>query len=215
MRSFAPVVHPHVPPHTLILGSAPSIKSLELHQNFGHPHNAFWHIAGAALGFVRVQTPYAEQTRRMTAAGFAVWDVIASCVRRGSSDSDVRAIEPNDIRGFLLAHPSVRRIVINSQATAAFFQRLHRAWYTDDAQLCLRWANDTARRVFAKDLRDSSAHASRPIDVLVMPSTSPAYASVRYNEKERIWLRECYAPGVALLAAHGHRWQMGSAPESA
>jgi len=39
--------------HTLILGTHPSIKSLEEQQYFAHPLNAFWWIAGDCLGFRR------------------------------------------------------------------------------------------------------------------------------------------------------------------
>jgi len=42
-----------VPPHTLILGTYPSLTSLAEQQYYGHPMNAFWWIAGDCLGFRR------------------------------------------------------------------------------------------------------------------------------------------------------------------
>ena len=35
---------------TLILGSLPGRKSLEMQQYYAHPHNAFWKIIGAIFG---------------------------------------------------------------------------------------------------------------------------------------------------------------------
>ena len=55
----------------------------------GHPRNSFWNIVGSALGFRRDAAPYAAQARALTARGFAVWDVVAECRRRGSLDSAI------------------------------------------------------------------------------------------------------------------------------
>lgn len=42
-----------VEPHTLILGTHPSVSSLRQQKYYGHPMNAFWWIAGDCLGFRR------------------------------------------------------------------------------------------------------------------------------------------------------------------
>eukprot|EP00984_Skeletonema_dohrnii_P028378 scaffold18358_cov94-Skeletonema_dohrnii-CCMP3373.AAC.2 len=41
------------PVHTLILGTHPSIASLSKNEMYGHPLNAFWYLAGDAIGFRR------------------------------------------------------------------------------------------------------------------------------------------------------------------
>ena len=43
--------HPTIPPRVLILGSHPSTQSLQRSEYYGHRRNAFWWIAGDALGF--------------------------------------------------------------------------------------------------------------------------------------------------------------------
>jgi len=52
-QSFGAAVSSQTLPHTLILGTHPSIKSLQEQQYYGHPVNAFWWIAGDCLGFRR------------------------------------------------------------------------------------------------------------------------------------------------------------------
>jgi hypothetical protein len=52
-ESFHALVDPRVPVHTLILGTHPSVKSLEEQEYYGHAMNAFWWIAGDCLGFRR------------------------------------------------------------------------------------------------------------------------------------------------------------------
>ena len=103
-----------------ILGTHPSIQSLSRNEMYGHPLNAFWYIAGDALGFRRSAAvspktgkPYANlhdhlrhdnvidysrQLETLTSRGFAVWDIVAECEREGSLDADIEKEVPNPIR---------------------------------------------------------------------------------------------------------------------
>jgi len=97
-RGFPPLLGES--PHTLVLGSFPSVASLAAQQYYAHPRNAFWPIMGMLLGF-DATLPYPERTRALTACGIALWDVIASCHRPGSRDDAIvgPSVEPNDIVG--------------------------------------------------------------------------------------------------------------------
>lgn len=53
---------------------------------FAHPQNAFWTIVASVFGFTRTQEPYERRVAWLTSAGFAVWDVLAKCHRKGSLD---------------------------------------------------------------------------------------------------------------------------------
>jgi len=112
------------PVHTLILGTHPSIASLDRNEMYGHPLNAFWYIAGDALGFRRSAAispktgkpyiyyhdhlrhnndeilQYPQQLERMVTKGFAVWDIVAECEREGSLDTDIEEEVANPIREF-------------------------------------------------------------------------------------------------------------------
>ena len=60
-----------------------------------------------------------------TAAGVALWDVLAACRRRGSLDSAIEpdSIEANDIAGLLAAHPGIRHVFCNGTAAATLYRR--------------------------------------------------------------------------------------------
>ena len=53
VESFEPVVGRDKNPHTLLLGTMPSITSHKVSQYYGHPSNAFWWIVGDAFRFRR------------------------------------------------------------------------------------------------------------------------------------------------------------------
>ena len=144
----------------LVLGSMPSAASLAAGQYYAHSRNLFWPIVGEICGF-DAHAPYAERVARLRAAGVAVWDVVASCVRAGSLDSaiDERSIVVNPFAAFLDAHPRIGRICFNGRMAEA-------AW----------------RRHVQRELS-----ASRSFAYLLLPSTSPAHAAMTYARKLRVW----------------------------
>ena len=107
-------------PCVLILGSYPSVQSLARREYYGNPHNQFWAIIERILGIDRT-LPYAVRTARLVNHRVALWDVLATCTRKGSSDATIRDTVPNDIAGFLSAHPSVRCIALNGQTAGRLF----------------------------------------------------------------------------------------------
>src|SRR5688500_13438773 len=73
---------------TLILGSMPGVRSLELRQYYGNPGNRFWRVSGHLLGF-DPQASYAERIAGLARQRVALWDVLGSCRRRGSLDEAI------------------------------------------------------------------------------------------------------------------------------
>lgn len=115
-------------PGLLILGSMPSARSLTEQQYYGHPRNRFWPIMGAVFG-AGPELPYAERCQRLTSAGVAVWDVLASCHRSGSLDASIlRGSEQvNPIDQLVREYSGIRRLVFNGQMAAKTFDRRLRA----------------------------------------------------------------------------------------
>ncbi|NYT47671.1 MAG: DNA-deoxyinosine glycosylase [Candidatus Methanofishera endochildressiae] len=70
----------------LILGSMPSVVSLEKQQYYAHPRNAFWRIMAAMFNQDKLIT-YHHAEQFLKAQGIAVWDVLKSCARQGSLKS--------------------------------------------------------------------------------------------------------------------------------
>ncbi len=157
IHGFPPIANPSA--RILILGSMPGGASLHAGQYYAHPQNLFWRILGEVVGFDR-DAPYADRLRMLAAADIAVWDVIASCHRKGSLDSDIApdSLQPNDFATFFTAHRRIERVLFNGAK-----------------------AEDCFRRHVAPSLE------ARTIRYLRLPSTSPANASIAYAKKIAEW----------------------------
>ena len=120
-RGLLPVTGPE--PLILILGSFPSVLSLAHGEYYGNPRNRFWAVMEELFG-IPAERPYPERTMGLTQEGVALWDVVASCSRSGSADSRIRDPVPNDITGFVRAHPSIRLVALNGSMAGHLYLRL-------------------------------------------------------------------------------------------
>lgn len=145
----------------LVLGSLPGRKSLEANEYYAQPYNAFWRIMGELFGAGR-ELPYLERVAKLHAHGLAVWDVLAAGEREGSLDSAIVAesIVVNDFGSFFARQPAIRSIYFNGNTAATLYKR----------------------RVLPSLGPESAALATE-----VLPSTSPAYASLRFEAKLERW----------------------------
>ena len=105
----------------LILGSMPSVKSLEDGFYYGHPRNAFWHVL-ADVFEEPLPADIPAKKRLLLRHGLALWDVIASCERDGSLDSAIRRDALNDFHAFFADHPGVRAVLVNGGLAAQKFK---------------------------------------------------------------------------------------------
>lgn len=105
----------------LILGSFPSVKSREQGFFYGHPRNRFWNVLAAVLGCTEPQT-IEEKKKMLLTNGIALWDVIASCEIRGSSDSSIRNVEPNDFSK-ILEQSEIQAIFANGQTAGKLYHK--------------------------------------------------------------------------------------------
>lgn len=152
-------------PSIMILGSYPSEQSLLRQEYYGNPRNQFWKIMGMVFPFPSdfPELPYPERLKLLKEQGIAIWDVIESCSRNRSSDSSICDAAPNDIRGFLREHPSIRCIALNGKTGAGhWFQR------------------------YFSDLMDPENRYTGFV-ILQLPSTSPAYAGMNLFDKAELW----------------------------
>lgn len=159
VESFPPLEPPSA--RLLILGSMPGIASLRAAQYYAHPRNRFWPTMEALFG-IPFAWPYAQRVTALNAKGIALWDVLRACERPGSLDSSiVRASEvPNDFAGFLDRHPQLRAIALNG---------------------------GTARDAFRRHGQPMLRHRLDGIDVIALPSTSPANAGQSAEAKLAQW----------------------------
>ena len=158
VRSFLPVSNPET--RVLVLGSMPGLMSLRLQQYYGHPQNAFWKIVGAVLGFDPALA-YELRTAALVQRRVALWDVMASCVRDGSLDSDIddASVVANDFAAFFDSHPHIVRVCFNGAK---------------------------AESVYRKQVLPQ-LETQRAIDYVRLPSTSPAHAGMTLAAKLSAW----------------------------
>ena len=68
----------------------------------------------------------------LTGAGVAVWDVLQSCRRIGSLDSDVEpdSMVANDFAALYAAHPTIEHVFFNGAAAEKNYHRLVHVGHT-------------------------------------------------------------------------------------
>ena len=102
---------------------------------------------------------YLERCAGLTSSKVALWDVLQASVRPGSLDADIHVdtATANDFAAFLISYPDIEQIVFNGKKAEQLFSRLVPA------------------AVFQK------------IDLVGLPSTSPAYAAMSFHGKLGAW----------------------------
>lgn len=120
INSFEPMIDKST--RVLILGSMPSVKSLQTHQYYGNPRNHFWPMLARLLG-QELPEGYADRLQMLKNHHIGLWDVYGSCERMGSLDSDIQKEVPNDLEALLLEYPSIRVIALNGGKAAKGYQK--------------------------------------------------------------------------------------------
>ncbi len=148
-------------PKILILGSMPSDMSLKQRQYYAHPRNAFWYIMGDLFNF-SVGATYPKREELLIKNRIALWDVLQACKRDGSLDSSIigSSIKTNDFSHLLLLYPSIQLIVFNGA---------------------------TAEKVFKKRVLPGLKTQLERIQMIRLPSTSPAMAALTREQKMEKW----------------------------
>lgn len=170
LSSFPPVIT--LQSTVLLLGSMPGEMSLRRQQYYAHPRNHFWPIMEDLLG-VPARAPYLERVERLAETGVALWDSLKACVRPGSLDTSIvpDTEEPNDFLSLLETHPAIRAICFNGKKS---------------------------EQVFRKHVLPALPGALlERLDLIGLPSTSPANAGYTYQQKLARWrVIVEYLPGL-------------------
>ena len=143
----------------LILGSMPSIKSLEEQQYYANPQNRFWKVMGVICNEPNLsQFDYNLKLKTLLQNNIALWDTIKSCKRNSSLDSDIQNDIPNDIKQLLKKFHNIKIICLNGNKSYS-----------------------TLKKYFPDLLEKYSCHK--------MPSTSPANARYNLQTLTQEWQR--------------------------
>lgn len=141
----------------------PGKASLRAGEYYAFPRNAFWSIMCELLS-ISAGLDYDQRCQALRQHRVAVWDVLKTCTRTSSLDSDIdpASIVPNDFVSLLEAQPSI---------TVVFFN------------------GATAEQVFRRHVLPDLGDLSVGLQLVRLPSTSPANASWSYERKRDAWQR--------------------------
>ncbi|MCH8496079.1 MAG: DNA-deoxyinosine glycosylase [Balneolales bacterium] len=106
----------------LILGSMPGDKSIELGEYYGHPRNRFWKIISTITGN-QLPLTYSDKVELLLKSKIGVWDVAHKANRKGSLDSAIENVEPNDLDGFIAKHKNLKIIGFNGTKSKDLYDR--------------------------------------------------------------------------------------------
>ena len=157
VSSFAPIEGNSA--RVLILGSIPGIASLTAGQYYAHKQNAFWRIMDVIFE-IPATADYEARIALLKRSNIVLWDVLESCIRPGSLDAaiDMDSAKTNDIAALLRRQPTIDTICFNG---------------------------GIAEKIFKKRIHPSLADYSG--QYIRLPSTSPAHASMSFENKVVAW----------------------------
>lgn len=110
---FPPLVYKNS--EILILGTMPGKQSLETGEYYANTNNCFWNIIKDLFNDGKEFKDYKEKCDCLKKNGIALWDVLATCERKGSLDENIEKEIPNDIKKLLQEYPKVKRIIFNGK----------------------------------------------------------------------------------------------------
>lgn len=160
---FAPIIPTE--PKLLVLGTMPSLVSIEESFYYAHPRNAFWPILSAQLG--RTLKSNEDKRKACDDLGVLVWDVLQSCQRSGSLDSAIRSPLANDFESLFKFYPNLHAVAFNGQA---------------------------AEKLFKTKVVKQQRLPER-LEFISLPSTSPAYAAMTFEDKRLLWQEKLFNLG--------------------
>ena len=109
----------------LVLGSFPSVRSLDERRYYAHPRNAFWPIMSELFGLGE-EPDYERRVAALVTTGVAVWDVLHSADRPGSADAAIIASSQivNDFEGFFAVQGRIHHVFFNGAKAEELYRRL-------------------------------------------------------------------------------------------
>ncbi len=161
LQGLSPVIDNRT--RLVVLGSFPSVASLQAGEYYAHPRNQFWPVLSAIWGVDLRALPYRERLREALQHGLGIWDVYAHCRREGSLDSAIQDAEFNDLAGLKRLAPQLQAVAHNGGESARAMR-------------------------FTRTLG---------VQVLRLPSTSPANAAWSFERKLAAWREAFNTVGMA------------------
>lgn len=109
---------------------------------------------------IPIELSYSERTNALLNEGIALWDVLKTCTRDSSLDSDIKEPSCNDFEDFYGSHPRIDKVFFNGK---------------------------TAEDMYMKYVRPELSEKFKNINYFRLPSTSSANARKTFDDKVSEW----------------------------
>ena len=121
----------------LVLGSFPSVLSRENAFYYGNPQNRFWRVMATCLSEpvpqnegglsddgrpLTLEESIAAKKRMLLEHGVALWDVIATCDIKGSSDASIKNVVPAQVER-VLEEAHIGAVICNGGTAGRLYKR--------------------------------------------------------------------------------------------
>lgn len=106
--------------HILILGSLPSVVSVERGFYYMHPQNRFWKVLSRIYKEDAYSMNIQEKTNFILKHRLALYDVVASCDIKNSSDASIENVVCTDLEE-ILKSSEIHRILLNGNKAYTLF----------------------------------------------------------------------------------------------
>jgi hypoxanthine-DNA glycosylase len=121
------VIHPYQPivdknSKVLVLGSVPSVKSVENGFYYGNPFNRFWKIMSLLCNHDLTNASNEEKTEILLNNNIALYDVVYACDIVDSNDDKISNIEVSDIEG-IINNSQINHIFLNGNISYQIFKK--------------------------------------------------------------------------------------------
>lgn len=123
IECFPPIIDNNA--QILIIGTMPSVKSLNAAEYYAHPRNAFWKIIATLFNNGADFSDFTEKKACILKNHLALWDNLKFCERNGSLDSNIKNMIPNDFETLLQKHSNIRCLIFNGQISFQIFKKFH------------------------------------------------------------------------------------------
>jgi len=101
----------------------PSVQSLEKQQYYGNKRNQFWEIIYSLFN-KDVEEDYDNRKIFLLSHHIAIWDVLKSCDRVGSSDSKIINPVSNYFENFFNQYLDIKAVFFNGSKAEKLFRKL-------------------------------------------------------------------------------------------
>ena len=92
--------------------------------NHAHPQNRFWELMGMICDYNNLPSQeYTNKLQILLSNKIALWDVIQSCNRDGSLDSNIQNEKPNNIHKLLNQFKNIEIICLNGNKSYSAFKK--------------------------------------------------------------------------------------------